>query len=327
MKEKNTRWSVALPEPGDKVLWIRFWAFGDALEAAADACNFKRRFPETRLTFLTNPDYAEFFRAQPYIDDVLAGRKSPLREWRRTFHKIRGGGYKWVVSGQRGGKTALLARFSRASHRIGESSLFFNHNYHIGLEAWGRSCGFDAAARALPSVFAPEEDLAAAQSLASHLPERRLFVLIGAGNTEKMWPTDRWIGFLRPLAAEGWGIVLNGHGPTEEAIGRQIEDALTSPNLLNLVGKLNFRKMAGTALCCHMAVGNDTGPLHLAALGGLPTLGLFSHSTSRLMGLRMPWFRELCAEKFVRPKSAIPLKDLPVEPVAEAFNEFSAREF
>ncbi|MDR2527565.1 MAG: glycosyltransferase family 9 protein [Synergistaceae bacterium] len=319
MNEKNTQEKFALPQPGDKVLWIRFLTFGDVLEAAADAYNFKRRFPQARLTFLTNPEYLDFFRAQPHIDETLVGRKSPLAEWWRTFHKIRGGDYKWVVSGQWGGKTALLARFSRALYRIGESSLFFKHNYHMGLSAWAHACGFDAAARDLPSVFVPEEDLTVARALMSHLPERRLFVLLGAGKEKKMWPTNRWIGFLRPLADEGWGIVLNGHDLAEEAIGRQIEKAVASSNLLNLVGRLDFKKMAGAALCCRAAVGNDTGPLHLAALCGVPTLGLFSHPTSRLMGLRMPWFQELCAENW--SKSKIPLKDLPVEPVAKAFKE------
>ena len=41
------------------------------------------------------------------------------------------------------------------------------------------------------------------------------------------------------------------------------------------------------------AVGNDTGPLHLAALTGTPTLGFFGVTDARAMLYRMPWFREV----------------------------------
>ena len=33
-----------IPKPKDKVLWIRYWAFGDVLQAAADAQQFKTLF-------------------------------------------------------------------------------------------------------------------------------------------------------------------------------------------------------------------------------------------------------------------------------------------
>jgi len=118
--------------------------------------------------------------------------------------------------------------------------------------------------------------------------------------------------------------VLNGYGPVEEAFGRKIESSLASANVLNLVGELDFKKMSGVALQCTLAIGNDTGPLHLAALGGVPTIGLFNHPAkdSAQDLLSVPWFQELCAEGRVKGKSALPLKNLPAAPVIEAFNSF-----
>jgi ADP-heptose:LPS heptosyltransferase len=311
------------------VLWIRFWAFGDVLEAAADAFNFKRRFPYVHLTFLTHPEYADLIRLQPYVDDVITGRKKPLAEWRQTLQKVRAGRYRWVIGGDRGGHTAFLVRFSGGfcrTYRIGEHPIFpLSLNYHISLRSWLGAYGVDPEDRSAPSVFAEEAQEKQEALLRRFLkPERRLLVLIGAGNEQKekkKWPTERWIEFLRPLALEGWGIILNGHGPAEEAIGRQIEDAVGSPNLLNLVGKLDFVQMAGVAACCSLAVGNDTGPLHLAALSGVPSMGLFARSTSRSVGLRMPWFREVCAERFA--KKAPLMEFLPVEFVAREFAAFA----
>jgi lipopolysaccharide biosynthesis glycosyltransferase/ADP-heptose:LPS heptosyltransferase len=310
------------PAAGDRVLWVRFWAFGDVLEAAADACNFKRRFPEVHLTFLSNPEYTGLLRGMPCFDEVIGGRKKPFAEWWRTLRKIRAGRYKWVVSDHRGGHTSFLALFSGALCRVGTSSLF-SMNYHVDTATWFSSLGVDVKDRSLPSVLSRPEWREAVWPLAQKLPERRLLVLIGAGAVKKMWTAEGWIELLRPLLKKGWGIVLNGHGPLEESLGREIENALASENVLNLAGALNFEKMAGLASFCELAVGNDTGPLHLAALSGVPTLGLFSYSTSRDMNLTMPWFREFCAADWVVPKNGeIPLKLLSAKPVAEAFDAF-----
>ncbi|MDR2529020.1 MAG: hypothetical protein LBD04_08395 [Synergistaceae bacterium] len=161
----------------------------------------------------------------------------------------------------------------------------------------------------------------------SQLPERRLFVAIGGGWVEKRRQPERWVKFPRPLTAENWGVALIGHGPLEEEMGQHIEEAIASLKLLNLVGKLDFERMAGVVHHHALAVGNDTGPLHLAALSGVPSLGLFNFSTSDSVNLRMPWFREFCAKDHVaKYQGKAPMRALPVEPVARAFDVF-AKEF
>ena len=316
------------PSPGDRVLWIRFVAFGDVLQSVADAYNFKKRFPEVHLTFLTYPEYAELIRDQPYIDDVFSGRKKPITKWWQTARNIRAGHYKWLVNDHLGGKSTLLTFFSRAKHRIGSCNLpFLKHVYHISLDLWSKHCGINMKKRSCPLIFASGEDMKDALALLSHLPERRLFVVIGGAIVEKMWPTERWIEFLHLIAEKGWGVVLSGYGQIEEAIGQQIEDALSSENVLNLIGKLNFGKVAAVVRRCTITVGHDTGPLHLSALSGVPTLGLFNYpasgSAKDLLGIS--WFRELRAGDYVNEKIN-PIKNLPAEPVIKAFDAF-AEEF
>ena len=322
-----------IPDPGDKVLWVRFGLLGDVLQCLADAHNFKKRFPDIHLTFLCYPRYAEIIRVQPYIDDVLTGYKKIFVDWREINRKIRDGRFKWFINNYMRGKTSLLAYLSQAEHRIGISSGFFHKfMHHMSLDELNRLCEANIHDRSLPSVFAAEEDRHAAMDLLAGLPDRRLFAVIGSSKAEKMWPEKEWIEFLLPLVSEGWGVVLNGRGPTEEAMGRRIESALASKNVLNLVGALDLRKMMGVIRCCTFAIGNDTGPLHLAALSGVPTMGLFNHLKGppripQLKLLNHPWFRELCADNHVADAAdGLPLKSLPAEIVTKAFGAF-AEEF
>ena len=319
---------TGIPESGDRALWIRFWAFGDILEHLADARNFKKRFPDVHLTFLSHRRFTELVQIQPYIDDVITGSKNTFGEWRRVVQKIRTGRYKWLINTHSGGKSSLISLFSKAERRIGSACLFFFKGiYHESLDRWSRLCDFDISDRSFRSIFAASEDRESALAHLACLPEPRLFAAIGAGSMWKMWPTEQWIEFLRPLASKGWGIVLNGHGPNEEEMGRKIESAVASGNVLNLVGALDFRKMAGLVHHCTLAVGHDTGPMHLAALSGVPTMGLFNHSpTYAAMNLpNIPWFRELCADDHItRAARELPLKNLPAEVVMKAFEGFAA---
>ena len=325
----NEKEQIGVPESGDRVLWICFSAFGDVLQDLANVRNFKKRFPEVRLTFLSEPEYAELARKQPYIDDVLTGYKKPFAEWRRIVRKIRAGRYQWLVNTHQGGKSSFLTIFSRAEHRIGTAHVFFFKGiYHASLDHWNRLCGVDVHDRSFPLNFASAEDKESALAYLSRLPKPRLFAVIGASRVWKMWPAEQWIEFLRPLVNnDGWGVVLNGHGPAEEAMGRQIESALGSGNVLNLVGGLDFKKMSGVVHYCTMALGNDTGPIHLAALSGVPTMGLFNYpaEAAALDLLNVPWFRELCAGDYAAyVEGELPLKNLRAEIVTKTFDAFAA---
>jgi ADP-heptose:LPS heptosyltransferase len=48
--------------------------------------------------------------------------------------------------------------------------------------------------------------------------------------------------------------------------------------------------MAAVVRECDMAIGNDTGPLHMASLSGIPTLGIFDYIQPAEVGYAMPWF-------------------------------------
>ena len=285
--------AVTHPKAGDKILWIRFSAFGDVLQAAASAHRFKKKYPEVRLTFLTRPEYGNILAIQPYVDELLFWdiKKRPF-DFFRVLNHIRSGDYKWLLSMHRGSAAAFTALFSGVSLRLGYNS-GMQFAYKTTHWEYLDALGVNFTCRDEPSLFATPEALVKAESMTSILPEKKIFTIIGASKPQKFWPIRHWIDFLKPLEAEGWGIVLNGHGPKEEQTAQEIEKALQSRQVLNLVGQTPFPLMAAVARKCTIAVGNDTGPLHLAALLGTPTLGFFGVTDAYEMNFRMPWFREI----------------------------------
>jgi ADP-heptose:LPS heptosyltransferase len=327
---KDTAWRLR-PQPGEKVLWIRFSAFGDVLQAAAAAHRFKMRYPDVRLTFLTRSEYANILEIQPYIDDLLFWdiKKHPW-DFFHVARKIRASNFDWIFSLHRGSAAAAVSLCSGVRRRFGYNS---GMQFCYKTTHWERldTLGVDFTNRDTAAIFTAPKDREKARSMLSGLPEKKLFAIIGASKPQKFWPVRHWVKFLSPLIAEGWGVVLNGHGETEAQTAEEIESALGSSTVLNLVSQTPFPLMAAVAEMCAIAAGNDTGPLHLAALVGTPTLGFFGVTDAYGMHFRMPWFREVrvsCPEAGCRnyhcPMDC--LADISPERALLAFREFAVNQ-
>ncbi len=89
----------------------------------------------------------------------------------------------------------------------------------------------------------------------------------------KKWPIERFAAVARHLSRHELRPAVIG-GPAEA------DDAATilraCPEALNLVGRTSLQELAGFASRAALAVGGDTGPIHLAAMMGCPTIALFS---------------------------------------------------
>jgi ADP-heptose:LPS heptosyltransferase len=83
----------------------------------------------------------------------------------------------------------------------------------------------------------------------------------------KRWPVERYAELARRLVAQGLAIGVIG-GPGEAELGRTI--ATAAPDVTD------YAQIAGLGARAALAVGNDTGPTHVVAAAGAPTVVLFS---------------------------------------------------
>jgi ADP-heptose:LPS heptosyltransferase len=68
-------------------------------------------------------------------------------------------------------------------------------------------------------------------------------------------------------------------GPDEVAVAEKVlEDVLHKERVFMLVGKTSLRDLPKVLRACDLYVGNDSGPKHMAAAIGVPTIGIHSGS-------------------------------------------------
>ena len=138
---------------------------------------------------------------------------------------------------------------------------------------------------------------------------QRPLVLVspGAGKPETRWPIERYADLAKKLQDAGFDIVVIGSLP-EATLAHAIQRQ--APRARDLTGRTDFAQIAALGARAALAVGNDTGPMHLVAAAGAPTIALFSGASDpAVKGTARP-----CHKVLHSPA----LKELPVDTVAHA---------
>ena len=90
----------------------------------------------------------------------------------------------------------------------------------------------------------------------------------------KVWPTDRYEEVVRHLIDEHdiWPVVFGG--PEDSGLGERLLGAWGRG--YNAAGALGLREAALALKRCRFYLGNDSGPMHLAAAVRIPCVAIFS---------------------------------------------------
>jgi ADP-heptose:LPS heptosyltransferase len=106
----------------------------------------------------------------------------------------------------------------------------------------------------------------------------------GTGGPAKLWFADRWAAVADALQTLGARVLLTG-GPGEEALVAEVASCMRATPLA-LVGQTTIGQLAALFRQTALVLGVDSGPLHLAAAQGCPTLHLYGPGDAGRFG---PW--------------------------------------
>jgi heptosyltransferase-3 len=121
---------------------------------------------------------------------------------------------------------------------------------------------------------------------ASGLAERPYAVLNpGARLADRRWPPEPYAEVARGLASRGLAVLVVW-GPGEEPIAREIAEL----GHVTLAPATDLALLAALMRSARLVVTNNTGPMHLAAAVGAPTVGVFFYGDSTRWGHGVPTF-------------------------------------
>ncbi|WP_041975135.1 glycosyltransferase family 9 protein [Pyrinomonas methylaliphatogenes] len=99
---------------------------------------------------------------------------------------------------------------------------------------------------------------------------------LGAGQAKRIWPVDRFIKVARWVKEKYSAMIIVIGGKDESGLGHRLRQEI-GENVVNMAGRTTLRETTALLKRCVLYVGNDTGPMHIAAAVGTPVVGIFCH--------------------------------------------------
>jgi ADP-heptose:LPS heptosyltransferase len=256
-----------------KILIIKHGALGDIVLAFAAFAAIRAAHPGAVITLLTTAPYAKFLAASPWFDSIEVDARPEfwdLPGLLRLRRQLRGFDLVFdLQTSARSSRYFALAGRPRWSG-IAKGCALPHANPNRDRMHTRERLADQLAMAGIAHVPPPDLSWLRADTPPFDLPTAFTLLVPGAAphRPEKRWPPEEFAALA--FCLEMPCVVAGGAG--EAAAGRLIAEAAGA---LDLTGKTGLLELAAVITAAKRAIGNDTGPMHLAAALGVPSLVLF----------------------------------------------------
>lgn len=323
-----------MPQRGvEKILVIKLSALGDFVLALAAMKKIREAHKKAHITLLTTPPFEALAKSCPYFNAVqIDGRPETVGQWTALRKKLKAAKYDRVYDLQTSGRSSRLFHLLRPNPPAWSGialgcSLPHKNPLRDTMHTLERQAdqlmyaGIWPDAPTAPGT-APKPDLSwiwrnepADRPVPGAVKPRPYVMFVPGGSAhrpEKRWPVENYAELARILYARGYDIVIIG-GVQETPLAHAIQRV--APRARDLTGRTDFGRIAILGAKAALAIGNDTGPLHLCAAAGARTIVLFSAASDPALSAPRGRVTILQSER---------LSELPVAKVAQAASSLLA---
>jgi lipopolysaccharide heptosyltransferase II len=297
--------SLPLPLSPRRILIVLLGAIGDVTRALPLVNRLRRAYPAAHIAWAVEPLAAPLLDNHPALSEVLLYRRSrgliAFLPFLRTIRRRR---FDLVLDLQRHAKSGLVSWWSRAPLRLGfhrsntkEGNWLFNThtippvpNFSLKLRQYltfADALGLADDGVSFDLCLRAEEDQRV-DTLLANTPHPFVAFFLGSRWPSRFWFPQTTAAVIRTLRQDyRLGIVLLG-GQSETIFAQEVSDTATG-ELTNLSGQTSLRDLIGVFARACLALGPDSGPMHIAAATGTPVISLWG-ATSPVRSA--PWGSE-----------------------------------
>lgn len=270
----------------------------------------KRAYPESFLTLLLRPFVVDLMKSNPYVDRCIVDTKTEgqFRSLMKLARQIRKHNFDVaVVLHPTSFRNALLSFIARIPIRIGSNykgrgflltaSCPHNTNLHevdryltvlslLNINTVPTSSSNDTIQECAQSNLEFWHIDAERQSIQKLLQNERItpndrLIAVNLGTTwrTKQWDISNFAAVINQISSvlPDVKIVLTGSTAEISLVG----ELPHSESTVNLVGKTDILQLGALLERCEVCLTCDSGPMHIAAAVGTPTIALFGPTDPR----------------------------------------------
>jgi len=267
-----------------KILVIKHGALGDVVLAQSPFQAIREHHPKAHITLLTTALFKPFLAKSGLFDQIWVDEKPKI--WNvvklaRLKKKLNGGQFDRVYDLQTSSRSSSYLKLftdtpewsglaAGCSHPHSNKARGTLHTLERQAEQL-REAGLDVIP---PADFSwCYEDISKFE-----LPEKYALLVPGgaAHRPDKRWPAGKYAELAQQLVASGLTPVVLGGAAEVDVIATIVARC---PQAIDLSSQTSLHELASLGQRAVLAVGNDTGPLHLIAAVGCPVTVLFSSAS------------------------------------------------
>lgn len=274
-------------EAAQNILVIRLGALGDFVLSMGPFAAIREHHKSARITLLTTTPYEALADASGYFDEIWIDDRPKwwqIDKVQELQRRLRDGNFARVYDLQTSDRSSIYFKLfgrgrrpewsgiaSGCSHPDDNPNRRSIHTIERQAEQLRRA-GIETVPPPDLSWIDSDSGVAA--------PIRQPYILLVPGGAPhrpaKRWPAKRYATLAQRIADLRATPVVIG-GPPEADMAAAICQA--APNAIDLTGETSFADIVVLARDAELAVGNDTGPMHLIASAGCRTIVLFSNES------------------------------------------------
>ncbi|MFC1714591.1 glycosyltransferase family 9 protein [Candidatus Poribacteria bacterium] len=282
-----------------RIAVIKLDHIGDVILSIPAVANLRAHFPQAYIAMVVKSSSESVARYIPYVDKILCydaryfdrsrgGKMLDLSRGMRFARDMRNREFDLIVDLRGSFASLLFAMIAKSEHRVdrgtyliqrksGKISPSSEHEAEVNLDILARA-GVPIRLREM-FLELEKADLDSVESLLrgdGELGLRSPVVVIHPGGPAslKRWSAERYAQLACELMREySVRIVLVG-GKGEKQIARSIVSQMNK-QAIDLSGRTTLGQLAAVFRKANLFIGNDSGPMHLAAACGTKVIGLF----------------------------------------------------
>lgn len=291
------------------ILVVKLDHIGDFVTALPPIRRLKSIFPHARITVLAGRASRAFVSLEPSIDELitfdffharsqLGERELSRNDFVALAEQLRPYRFDLAVDLRKHPSTRDVLKYTGARFLAGFDHLGQYPNLDIALDwdgdrtlqrkrshivddllslvnAIGRATEMDRVVMRPGPLAMPLDDLP--DNVRALFDRPVVAIHPGAGNITKQWPEEHFSALIDLIIERNNVNVMLVGGPDEvEVADRLTENVLHTDRIASMAGKTPLADLPRLLKNCVLYIGNDSGPKHIAAAVGLPTIGVHS---------------------------------------------------
>lgn len=262
----------------DRILIIKLGALGDFVQAFPCYHSIRAAYPGAHISLLTTAPFAALAATSPWFNNVMIDARPRWTDLRGLAHlRDQLKGYDLVIdlqTSRRSTRYHALAGSPRWSGLIRRDPLFHANPWRDEMHTLARQAD---QLRYAGIENCDSIDLSWLTETPPSPPPPRPYIILVPGaalhRPGKRWPIKHYAKVAHILRDRGLTPLIIGTS-MEKPLAEQIQRHC--PEARDLTGRTRLDALAALMKHADHVIGNDTGPMHLAAMIGAPATVMFS---------------------------------------------------